>query len=155
MSERLHHAGLSVGDLDAAIAWYRRALGFQVEFSFVLPPRGGGGPPGPEGGKDATFEIPVMRGAMMVNQAGVRIELLERTGSGGGPRGSDPDTALLTRGWGHIALEVQDLESTYRRLVEAGASGVWEPRPSPQPGVRMAFVHDPEGNLVELIERGV
>jgi catechol 2,3-dioxygenase-like lactoylglutathione lyase family enzyme len=28
---------------------------------------------------------------------------------------------------------------------------VWDPRQSPEPGRRMAFVHDPEGNLVELI----
>ena len=27
------------------------------------------------------------------------------------------------------------------------------PRPSPEPGVRMAFVADPEGNLVELLDR--
>ena len=122
------------GWVDAAVAWYERALGFLLEFP---------------------FELPVLRGAMLVNRAGVRIELLERQGSGGGIGGSDPDAALLTRGWGHVALEVDDLDGAYRRLVQAGASGVWEPRPSPQPGVRMAFVHDPEGNLVELIERGV
>ena len=29
-----------------------------------------------------------------------------------------------------------------------------EPRPSPDAGVRMAFVHDPGGNLIELIQRG-
>ena len=29
-----------------------------------------------------------------------------------------------------------------------------EPRQAPEPGARMAFVHDPEGNLIELIERG-
>jgi hypothetical protein len=27
------------------------------------------------------------------------------------------------------------------------------PRASPEPGVRMAFVADPEGNLIELIDR--
>jgi hypothetical protein len=30
---------------------------------------------------------------------------------------------------------------------------VWDPRQSPEPGVRMAFVHDAEGNLIELLER--
>ena len=35
-----------------------------------------------------------------------------------------------------------------------GLHHVWDPRPSPQPGVRMAFVHDPEGNMIELIQRG-
>jgi lactoylglutathione lyase len=31
---------------------------------------------------------------------------------------------------------------------------VWDPRQSPEPGVRMAFVADADGNLVEFIERG-
>jgi lactoylglutathione lyase len=31
---------------------------------------------------------------------------------------------------------------------------VWDPRPSPEPGVRMAFVADLDGNLVELVETG-
>jgi hypothetical protein len=35
------------------------------------------------------------------------------------------------------------------RLDHAGLT----PRPSPEAGVRMAFVADPEGNLVELLPR--
>jgi glyoxylase I family protein len=27
------------------------------------------------------------------------------------------------------------------------------PQPSPEPGVRMSFLADPEGNLVELVQR--
>jgi predicted enzyme related to lactoylglutathione lyase len=27
------------------------------------------------------------------------------------------------------------------------------PRPSPEPGVRMAYVADPEGNLLEVLDR--
>jgi lactoylglutathione lyase len=37
--------------------------------------------------------------------------------------------------------------------VATGASGVLEPSPSPEPGVRFAFLADPEGNLIELVER--
>jgi catechol 2,3-dioxygenase-like lactoylglutathione lyase family enzyme len=37
--------------------------------------------------------------------------------------------------------------------VRAARSPVWDPRQSPEPGRRMAFVHDPDGNLVELIGR--
>jgi len=35
--------------------------------------------------------------------------------------------------------------------VAAGAAAVWEPRTSPEPGVRMAFVADADGNLIELV----
>ena len=34
-----------------------------------------------------------------------------------------------------------------------GARPVMPPCASPEPGVRMAFVADPEGNLVELLHR--
>ena len=127
-----HHVGISMGDLDAAVAWYERALGLENEFS---------------------FEMPGMRGAMLKSPEGYRVELFEREGSTPGMTGAMPNDALLTRGYGHFALEVTDLEAVYARLVDEGAAGVWDPRPSPEPGVRMAFVHDPEGNLIELLER--
>ncbi len=40
---------------------------------------------------------------------------------------------------------------TLWKLVAIGATSVWDPRPSPEPGKAMAFVQDPEGNLIELI----
>jgi catechol 2,3-dioxygenase-like lactoylglutathione lyase family enzyme len=38
-------------------------------------------------------------------------------------------------------------------LLDLGATDRMSPRPSPEPGVRMAYVADPEGNLVELLDR--
>ena len=81
------------------------------------------------------------------------LELLERRDSATGAQGLQPDQALLTRGWGHIALDVEDIDATYAHLIAAGAGAVWPPRQSPEPGVSMAFVHDPEGNLIELVSR--
>jgi catechol 2,3-dioxygenase-like lactoylglutathione lyase family enzyme len=129
----LHHLGLSVADLDRAKAWYEEVLGLESEFD---------------------FEFPGLRGSMMSSPDGYRLELLEREGSMDGLKGAQPDDALLTRGYGHFALEVSDLDALHDRLVAGGAGAVWDPRPSPEPGVRMAFVHDPEGNLIELLERG-
>jgi catechol 2,3-dioxygenase-like lactoylglutathione lyase family enzyme len=127
-----HHVGISVADLDAAVDWYQRALGLTTQFP---------------------FEVPGLRGAMLESADGYRVELLEREGSGAGLAGAQPDDALLTRGYGHFAIMVDDLDGTYARLLDEGAAAVWEPRPSPEPGVRMAFVHDPEGNLIELLGR--
>jgi catechol 2,3-dioxygenase-like lactoylglutathione lyase family enzyme len=72
------------------------------------------------------FELPRfgVRGCFMEGH-GTRVELFERAGSGG---------------------------ATFAALVARGATPVWDPRPSPEPGVRMAFVADPDGNLVEFIE---
>ena len=64
-----------------------------------------------------------------------------------------PLDAPLTRGLGHLALTVDDLEGTHRDLLAAGAAERMPPSQSPEPGVRIAFVADPEGNLIELVDR--
>jgi catechol 2,3-dioxygenase-like lactoylglutathione lyase family enzyme len=48
---------------------------------------------------------------------------------------------------------VPDLDACFTTLCPQGAWAVLQPQPSPEPGVRMAWVHDPEGNLIELIQR--
>jgi catechol 2,3-dioxygenase-like lactoylglutathione lyase family enzyme len=59
---------------------------------------------------------------------------------------------MRVRGFGHVGFAVDDLDAAVRTAAEtAGTSVVWEPRQSPEPGKRMAFIHDPDGNLVELI----
>ena len=128
----VHHVGLSVGDLDAAEAWYGRALGFEPEFRAAFGP---------------------LRVTMGSLPGGTRLELLEHAASGEGAQRLQPNEALLTRGWAHIALDVADLDAAHARLIKAGAGEVWPPRQSPEPGVSMAFVHDPEGNLIELVSR--
>lgn len=129
---RLDHAGLSVADLDAAIGFYGRAFGLEVELAFDLP-----------GG---------IRGVMLRSDGG-RIELFERPGSVEGLRADDPIAALATQGYGHVALSAPDIDAPFERALSAGATPKVTPRPSPEPGVRFAFVADPEGNLVELVER--
>ena len=127
-----HHVGVSVADLDRAKKWYADVLGMTEGFAFELP-----------------FGV---RGCFMEGH-GTRVELLERAGSGGGICGQEPPEALLTRGYGHIAFATPDLDGTYAELLARGATPVWDPRQSPEPGVRMAFVADADGNLVEFIER--
>lgn len=134
MSARLDHVGLNVADLDAMKEWYADALKLDVEFEFELP------------GVD-------FRGAMLRSAEGYRIELLSRPGSSAGLQAANPVEAALTRGFGHIALDVPDVDAAYDALLAAGATDRMTPRPSPEPGVRMAYVADPEGNLVELLDR--
>ena len=57
----------------------------------------------------------------------------------------------LRAGTGHVAFTVEDVEAAFDRAVAAGGRAVWAPRPSPKPGQRIAFVTDPDGNLVELM----
>ena len=129
----LDHAGLSVADLDRAVGFYGRAFGFESEFAFDLP-----------------HEI---RGVMLRLPSGGRLELFARPDSSGGLRADSPLEALVTRGSGHVALDTADIDGAYALALEAGAAERVSPRPSPEPGVRFAFLADPEGNLVELVER--
>ena len=128
------HIGLSVGDLDAQSRWYEGALGMTTTGAFEIPPVG-------------------LRGVFLVAESGLVIELLERAGSTRRPPVSSPPEALLTQGWGHICLRVDSVDDAFAGLVAAGAVVVTEPGPSPEPGVRFAFVTDPEGNLIELLDR--
>ena len=133
MGTRLDHVGLSVADLDACAAFYERAFTFKPEFPFELP-----------GG---------IRGLMMLNDEGVRVELFERPGSAQGIRADHPIEALATRGYGHFALTAANIiRRSKPRCRRVGARSCNRP-PSPEPGVRFAFLADPEGNLIELVER--
>lgn len=131
---RFDHLGLNVADLEAMVAWYTEALDLKVEFEFALP----------------QFAF---RGAMLVSPDGYRIELLHRAGNRPGLQAGSPVEAALTRGYGHFALDVEDVDARYDALLAAGATDIMSPRPSPEPGVRMAYVADPEGNLIELLDR--
>jgi glyoxylase I family protein len=69
-----------------------------------------------------------------------------------GPIGQKVSIALRA-GYDHVAFAVADLDAAYDHAVARGASPVMPPCPAPEPGVRMAFVADPEGNLIELLHR--
>jgi predicted enzyme related to lactoylglutathione lyase len=49
-------------------------------------------------------------------------------------------------------LAVDDLDAAFDRLVGLGAEAVWPPAAAVRPGARFAYVKDPEGNLIELIQ---
>ena len=131
---KLDHVGLNVEDLGAMTAWYVDALQLEVEFEVVLD--------------QVQLSIVMLR-----SPDGYRVELLSRPGSVAGIQAANPVEAALTRGFGHIALDVPDVDTAYAALLAVGATDRMSPRPSPEPGVRMAFVADPEGNLIELLDR--
>jgi glyoxylase I family protein len=128
---RFHHVGLPVSDLEASIAWYEAALGFAHELTAQVP----------EG----------VRIAFVVNEAGEKVELFELPTDA--PAWDGPITALRA-GVGHVGFTVSDLEASFERAAAAGGRVVWEPRPSPRPGQRIAFLADPDGNLIELLAAG-
>lgn len=129
------HVGINVASLADAEAWYQKAFGLQREFATRIEAVG--------------LDIVMLRDP----EHGHRVELLHRPGSGPGLRAANPAEAALTEGFGHLAFGVADLQATHSRLLGLGAREIMAPQPSPEPGVRMSFLADPEGNLVELVQR--
>jgi len=130
----LDHIGLSVADLDAQSLWYQRAFGMTPTRAFDIPRAS-------------------LRGVFLVGDDGLVVELLERGGSTHRTPASSPPDELLAQGWAHICLRVASVDDVFAVLVGAGARVVTEPGPAPEPGVRFAFVTDPEGNFIELLDR--
>jgi len=131
---QLDHIGLSVADLDAQLAWYGGVFGLAVAKPFEIAAVG-------------------LRGAFLVAPDGMCLELLERAGSSHRTPASTPPDELLHQGWGHVCLRVEDVDALFDELVAAGAGVVSAPGPAPEPGVRFAFVTDPEGNFIEILDR--
>ncbi|WP_327434177.1 MULTISPECIES: VOC family protein [unclassified Streptomyces] len=134
---RFDHVGLSVPELQAATTWYCEALDLAEEHTFSVS------------GTD-------LSGVMLRHDSGWRIELLHRPDARPGLAADSPLEAAGTLGIGHLCLCVgtpYEVDATFDRLVTAGAGVRMSPRPAPRPGARMAFVCDPFGNLIELIDR--
>jgi catechol 2,3-dioxygenase-like lactoylglutathione lyase family enzyme len=130
---RVDHVGLNVADLRSAVAWYTSVFELTEEFRFRI--------------EDIDFE-----GVILISPAGDRIELISRPGARPGMQASSPVEAALTYGYSHFALRVPDVQAAYDWLISAGATDRLSPRPSPDGGP-FAFVADPEGNLIELLNR--
>ena len=114
-----------VHDVDAAIDFYRRHLGFEE----VMHP------------------APAFA---MLSRGGLRLALSAPGGPGGGCRAMPDGTVPEPGGWNRIALEVADLEETVHRLRDAGA--VFRNAIVEGMGGRQTIVDDPSGNPVELFE---
>jgi methylmalonyl-CoA epimerase len=129
----IHHLGVAVDDLDAAVATYGRLFGAEIEHR-------------------ATVEEQGVRAASLRIGDG-RVELLE-------PLGDDTPVGrfLASRGPGmhHIAYEVSDLGATLAELADAGADLI-DDRPRPGLfGLEVAFVHPDSvhGVLSEVVSAG-
>jgi catechol 2,3-dioxygenase-like lactoylglutathione lyase family enzyme len=128
------HAGVSVADLERSERFWRTVLGFDaVEDRFAFPEHD-------------------LKGVVLVNPQGARVELFERQGSS--PTGPHHQIESTRRqGWFQFALAVPDLAQTFAAVVAAGAEPSLAPTTAPDGISLVAFVRDPDGNLVEFLQR--
>jgi catechol 2,3-dioxygenase-like lactoylglutathione lyase family enzyme len=133
MTFEFDHVGLSVADLERQERFYRGALGLVEAVERVDMPEAG------------------IRTVILRSATGLKLELIERAGSAT-QEFSDAYDGASTQGFFHWALRVDDLEASFSGLVESGARVVSPPADGMRAGVRFAYVKDPEGNLLEIIQ---
>jgi catechol 2,3-dioxygenase-like lactoylglutathione lyase family enzyme len=79
---------------------------------------------------------------VFIDLGGAWLELIGQEGAPRRPAG------LADAGINHIALRVDDVDAAYHELLGRGARGVSPPEDFRS--VRIAFIADPDGNVVEL-----
>lgn len=143
-----HHFSVAVTNLDRAIAWYADIFGFELERRFHVP------------------GIPA-EGAFM-RRPELRIELWCAVGVVPVPEHRKvPDEDLRTAGTKHIGFMLPDLQGQLPELIRRGVdiATVQRRRGEPmrsdpdllapgKPPVFAAFIRDPDGTLIELLDRG-
>ena len=141
-SLRFSHLGICVSDLDASIAFYRDALGFEPAGDLDVK-----GEPGA-----TLLRLPdVELRAVYLRRDGVTIELLYYASPG--HEGDGAPRRMNALGLTHLSLRVDDLEGM---LADLDARGVNVLRDTyidnPSLSARAVFLIDPDGTLIELVE---
>ena len=125
MAFSIEHVSIRCRDLETSIDFFRRMFGAEVMLRRKL---------------DESRKIVYLRiGDSM-------LELMEMGTA------SEPVDPREHYGVHHIGIKVDDFESTYRDLQAKGADFIGEPF-EPTPGIRLAFLREPNGAVIELAQR--
>ena len=128
------HVCIAVSDMEASLPFYRDVLGLGIFFDLELE--------GPS--MEVVTGEPGARGRMVGGVlGGTVVELLEFAHRSFCPA-SEP---ML--GYTNISLSVRDIDATLAALTAAGIQP--EQQPVEIGGVRMFFVHDPDGTPIEFV----
>ena len=128
------HVGIVVSDLDRYTRWYSEALDLTLELEWG-------------------WEQIDLRGVVLIHPDGWRLELTERKGAQPSPRAPSHADQHLLLGVSHLCLQVRDIQQVFNKLVAAGATVLMEPQVAVDPNNMISYMHDPEGNLIELLQR--
>lgn len=124
---RMMHTMLRVQDLDASIAFYTGLLGMVLIKTLDFP--------------EGKFTLAFV--GYGPEEDHTVLELTYNYGHGAYEIGT---------GYGHIALETSDIYATTETLRAGGAVITREPGPMKHGRTHIAFLKDPDGYLIELVQ---
>jgi len=116
------HVCLNVSDADRTAQWYKDELGFEDSWEF-------------------TSEDGQTRNVYVSDSNGIELQLSDTEGN---------DEFEAGTAWDHLALKVDDVDEAFEEIDNHGV--VEEPGDQPAAGARTAFIEDPDGHVVELVE---
>ncbi|MBI3954337.1 MAG: VOC family protein [Chloroflexi bacterium] len=124
MLKRLDNVGIAVRDVPRALAFYREKLGLQAQ------------------GDESGGSVQVGNASLYVfKTANRRGRIQQRT----------DDYLKDPPGLDHLAFEVADLDAEYRALQKRGVKFL--SKPVTMGRLRYAGFHDPDGNMLYIIQR--
>lgn len=126
---RLLHTMIRVGDLDRSIAFYTKVLGMTLLRQKDYP--------------DGKFTLAFVGYGDEKDTAVIELTHNWETSS-----------YTIGDGYGHVALGVADIYGTCDAIRLAGGTITREPGPMKHGSTVIAFVEDPDGYKIELIEEG-
>ena len=141
MIRNIRHTGIVVRDLDKAIRFYE-GLGFSMwkremeKVTFIDKV---------VGLNNARIET-----AKLKSPCGGLLELLKYHSHPVEKKISKQPSNQL--GCSHIAITVENIDETMKYIQDTGGSIVNDPETSPGDKIRVAYCHDCEGNLIEIVE---
>ena len=125
---RILHTMIRVGNLDASKKFYCESLGMKVLREHEYP--------------DGKFTLCFL-GYGSEDETSV-IELTYNWGK---------TDYVMGDAWGHVAIGTEDIKAAVERVRASGGRVTREPGPMKHGTTVIAFVDDPDGHKVELIER--
>lgn len=141
MIRGIHHVAIHTPDIDRLRSFYEQAFGFEAvgeEMNLGAFP---------EAGLITGVEGAVARVVMM--KAGTCfIELFEWSAPKGNPL---QPLRPIDFGYTHFCVDVADIDKEYQRLSELGMTFVY-PEPVRAGPYGSVYGHDPDGNIIELLE---
>lgn len=136
-----HHVGISTGDLDRSIKFYRDLLGCEL-LSESSWPVGSATADQLTGLKNSSARY------VMMKAGNSHIEIFEYGSPE--PKKKDPRYGANDHGFNHFGIMVDDIEAMYKKLLDAGTF-FNAPPTELAPGFAVTYGRDPDGNLFELM----